>query len=247
MPSVHVADPFSRRRQVRCQRNRDPAVAASDPTPGEEDGPLLEGDSVTTFRSCAAILNYLALDRADLQFAAKELMRHLAEPRAGDESRLKRTVRYLQGKTRLVLRFPWHHGSANLKGFVDGNFAGCVWTRKSTSAGALMWGKLCLKTWSKTQATIALSSGESELAAVVRGATEMFGLQSVFADFGFHNIRLALCSDATAAIGIVDREGLGRVRHLATADLWVQQRVRSGEISVSKWPGKDNVADIGIK
>ena len=75
----------------------------------------------------------------------------------------------------------------------------------------------------------------------------MFGLQSVFADFGFHNIRLALCSDATAAIGIVDREGLGRVRHLATADLWVQQRVRSGEISVSKWPGKDNVADVGAK
>ena len=110
-----------------------------------------------------------------------------------------------------------------------------------------MWGNLCLKTWSKTQATIALSSGESELAAVVRGATEMFGLQSVFADFGFHNIRLALCSDATAAIGIVDREGLGRVRHLATADLWVQQRVRSGEISVSKWPSKDNVADIGTK
>ena len=97
------------------------------------------------------------------------------------------------------------------------------------------------------QRTIALSSGESELAAVVRGATELLGLQSVFADFGLCNTRLALCSDATAAIGIVDREGLGRVRHLATADLWVQQRVRNGELSVSKWPGKDNVADIGTK
>ena len=63
----------------------------------------------------------------------------------------------------------------------------------------------------------------------------------------FSHIRLALCSDATAAIGIVDREGLGRVRHLATGDLWIQQRVRNGELSVSKWPGKDNVADIGTK
>ena len=81
----------------------------------------------------------------------------------------------------------------------------------------------------------------------MRGATELLGMQSVFADFGMYNTRLALCSDATAAIGIVDREGLGRVRHLATADLWVQQRVRNGELSVSKWPGKDNVADIGTK
>ena len=174
-------------------------------------------------------------------------MRHLADPRTGNEIRLKRAVRYLRGKPRLVLRFPWHQGSAHLTAYVDGNFAGCVITRKSTSAGALLWGKLCLKTLSKTQATIALSSGESELAAVVKGAAELLGLQSVFADFGFSHTRLALCSDATAAIGIVDREGLGRVRHLATGDLWVQQRVRNGELSVSKWPGKDNVADIGTK
>ena len=106
---------------------------------------------------------------------------------------------------------------------------------------------MCLKTWSKTQATIALSSGESELAAVVRGATEGFGMLSVFSYFGFHNIRLSLRSDATAAIGIVDREGLGRVRHLATGDLWIQQRVRRSEIAVSKWPGRDNPSDLGTK
>ena len=54
-------------------------------------------------------------------------------------------------------------------------------------------------------------------------------------------------SDATAAIGIVGREGLGKVRHLATADLWIQQRVRRGEIAVAKWPGPDNPADLCTK
>ena len=106
---------------------------------------------------------------------------------------------------------------------------------------------MCLTTLSKTQATIALSSGESELAAVVRGATEGFGMISVCSDFGFHNIRLSLRSDATAAIAIVHREGLGRVRHLATGDLWIQQRVRRSEIAVSKWPGRDNPSDVGTK
>ena len=77
------------------------------------------------------------------------------------------------------------------------------------------------KTWSKTQPTIALSSGESELAAVVRKATEGMGMRSVCQDFGM-DITLAMRSDATAAIGIVGRDGLGKVRHLATADLWIQ-------------------------
>ena len=54
-------------------------------------------------------------------------------------------------------------------------------------------------------------------------------------------------SDATAAIGMVRREGLARVRHLAVADLWIQQNVRSGEISVAKIPGVDNPSDMCTK
>ena len=103
-----------------------------------------------------------------------------------------------------------------------------------------------MKTWSKTQPTIALSSGESELAAVVKGAAEAMGLRAVCEDFGIQ-MGIAMRSDATAAIGIVGREGLGKVRHLATADLWIQQRVRRGEIAVTKWPGTDNPADLCTK
>ena len=103
-----------------------------------------------------------------------------------------------------------------------------------------------LKTWSKTQANIALSTGESELAGVVRGATEGLGLASVLADFGW-KVSLKLCADATAAIGMVKREGLGRVRHLAVSDLWIQQRIRSKEIEIGKVPGTDNPSDMLTK
>ena len=64
---------------------------------------------------------------------------------------------------------------------------------------------------------------------------------SVLADFGLASMRLTLKSDATAAIGITQREGLGKVRHLATADLWVQQRLRKREFSI------ENPADLGTK
>ena len=54
-------------------------------------------------------------------------------------------------------------------------------------------------------------------------------------------------SDATAAIGICKREGLGRVRHLATSDLWVQQLLRRKKLSIEKWPTEENPSDILTK
>lgn len=103
-----------------------------------------------------------------------------------------------------------------------------------------------VKSWAKTQPTIALSSGEAELAAAVKGAMEALGMQAILKDFKI-NVGIDMLSDATAAICMVQREGLGRVRHLAVGDLWIQQKVRSGEISVGKIPGPENPADLCTK
>lgn len=54
-------------------------------------------------------------------------------------------------------------------------------------------------------------------------------------------------SDSTAAIGVCRRRGLGRIRHLAVAELWLQDKVRSGELSLHKVLGKDNPADALTK
>ena len=54
-------------------------------------------------------------------------------------------------------------------------------------------------------------------------------------------------SDATAAIGICRRQGLGRIRHLAVADLWCQQVIRDKQVTLSKWPGTQNPADLFTK
>ena len=94
---------------------------------------------------------------------------------------------------------------------------------------------------------LALSSGESELAAVVRAATECLGLQSLLSDFDWCG-HVAMKSDATAAIGMVHRFGLGKVRHLAVGDFWVQHHVRLGKIRVSnKMSGLENPSDAQTK
>ena len=109
-----------------------------------------------------------------------------------------------------------------------------------------MWSGQFVKAWSKTMSIVALSSGESELGVVVKGATEGVGVRALLEDFGLVG-RVALRSDASAAIGIVHRLGLGKVRHLATADLWVQQRTRQGDLALAKCPGKEKPSDAQTK
>ena len=75
---------------------------------------------------------------------------------------------------------------------------------------------------------------------------ESFGVPSLLFDFGLES-KIRVVSDASAALGIVKRLGLGKVRHLDTADLWVQQRVNSGDIKVDKVDGKLNPADAMTK
>ena len=103
-----------------------------------------------------------------------------------------------------------------------------------------------VKHWSSTQTTVALSSAEAELTGICRGATQGLGLQSLAADFGI-NLELNVHTDSIAAIGMCRRRGLGKVRHLATADLWVQDRLKKKDFALLKVLGTENPADILTK
>ena len=175
----------------------------------ESTGFVLDEQQATAFGALAARANYLALDRPDLAFAAKELCRAFARPTASGVVALKRLVRYLQGRKRLVYFYnfdpePAHvveeeNEELELVVYVDTDFAGCAKTRRSTSGGAMAIGNHLLKHGSTTQPTIALSSGEAELGGIVKGSTHGIGFQSLARDLGV-NVRIHVKTDATAAI-----------------------------------------------
>ena len=81
----------------------------------------------------------------------------------------------------------------------DANWAGCKVCRESTSGGTVLWGTVYLKSYSKTQGTIAQSSAESELIAVVKAACEAIGSVALADDFGI-SLRVRLHVDAAAAL-----------------------------------------------
>ena len=213
---------------------------------GSDQSPLLGKTESSLYRALAARANYLAQDRPDVQFAVKEIARRMATPRANDWQLLKRLARYLLGAPRGILKYCWQSRPSVVDGYVDADWAGCKRTCRSTSGGALMHGWHCIKTWSSTQATVALSSRESELYALTKGASQAIGLVALAADLGVH-FDAKLHTDASATLGIVQRQGLGKLRHISVQYLWVQERVRRGALAVTKVAGADNPADLMTK
>ena len=170
----------------------------------------------------------------------------MASPGHNDLLKLKRLLRNLKGHPAVAVRFGFEADISSILVQVDSDFAGCRITRRSTCGGMVKWCGGLLKSWSKLMATIALSTGEAELGAIVKGLAEGDGIVALLKDFDV-DARVMLESDAAAAVGITKRLGLGRVRHLAVADLWVQQKVRDGAAEVKKIEGSTNRSDLLTK
>ena len=109
-----------------------------------------------------------------------------------------------------------------------------------------MLGSHTLRTYSSTQASISLSSGEAEYYGLVKAAAAGLGQQAIFEDFGL-KVPLRLWTDSSAALGISKRSGLGKIRHLETQTLWLQEKVRTKALEVRKVRGDVNPADLFTK
>ena len=109
-----------------------------------------------------------------------------------------------------------------------------------------MIGRHVIRTWSSTQPSVTLSSGEAEYYGLVKAAGAGLGHQSIMKDFGLQ-VPVRVWTDSSAALGISSRSGLGKLRHLETHTLWVQGKVRTGAIQVRKLRGEVNPADLFTK
>ena len=192
---------------------------------------------------------YLSQDRPDLSCSTKELARDMQKPTEQSMTNLKRLGRYLKKRPRLVQLFVEQTSTTNvvrLDVYGDSDHAGCLKTRKSTTGMALMRDAHCLKVSSHTQTTISLSSGESEYYGIVKCAAIGLGARSMLAYFDMC-VDVVVRTDSSSGLAVGSRRGLGRLRHVQTRYLWVQQRVQQGDFRLKKEPGDTNVSDALTK
>ena len=127
----------------------------------------------TKHGAAVARVVYLAQDRLDLGVAAVELSKTIDIPREGDNERLKRVTFMVI----LITCNGTHFRKKQTQSFwsTDADWATCRETRRSNSGRTVMLGNHLIAAWSRVQPRIALSSGEAELYAGLRGISESLG------------------------------------------------------------------------
>ena len=180
----------------------------------QHENTYLGPDNATLYKAICARCNFVAQDRPDIQFAVKEACRGMAKPTFEDLHKLKLIARYLKQAPRVVFHWPFQSERTQLHAYTDTDWAGCRDTRKSTQGGLMFYGKHCIRSYSSTQAIIALSSGEAEYYGCVKAASVGLAMRAMCNDFG-QDINVRVNTDASTAKAIVTRKGLGKVRHMA--------------------------------
>ena len=170
----------------------------------------------------------------------------MSAPRECDWILLKRMGRYLLHRPRLVIEFEWQRRPGCLDGYTDSDWGGCTQSRKSTSGAVIMVGKHLIKGYSKQQKVLALSSAEAETYGMVACSAEVLGIQSCAKDLGMDYMGV-IYADASAALGIVMRRGIGKVRHIRTQSLWLQEAHATKRLGFEKIDGSRNPSDLMTK
>ena len=231
---------------TKCRRAATPRVKADASRGDLFESPPLPAIEHTQFRSIVMRLAYVAQDRPDLSESIKCLARHMAAPTVEHQETLKRLVRYCSGRPRAELRFHVQKLPPIVQIFVDSDWAGDVQSRRSTTGLVAQMGGHLVRHNSTMQTAIGLSSGEAEYYALCRGAATGLGMCSHLKDFGYE-FGLLCMSDSSAARAVASRKGLGRIRHLHTRYLWMQNQVSAGNLRLGTVKGVDNPADILTK
>ena len=131
--------------------------------------------------------------------------------------------------------------------FTDSDWACDKATRRSISCCTVFFGGCLPYSASRTQRLVSLSSAEAEVYACSSGAADSLLLARLLSWLSGKETIVHLYTDSSGPRGILQRKGVGRLRHLSCRILWLQNLIVVGAIKLSAVSGNTNIADIGTK
>ena len=236
-------------------------------TPGHSDMEVddsteaLSADLATSFRTCVGILLYLAPDLPHCQHVVRHLSTYSSAPTQKSLVVLKHLVGYLASHDDICISLKWrgrasglYHnyndvesGECVLEVFTDSDWASDRTTRRSVSCAIIMIGGCLLFSSSRTQKLVSLSSAEAEVYACSSGCSDAILLARLLSGMCGRKAHIPLYTDSSGARGILQRQGVGRLRHLSCRILWLQNLINAGAVRRGATAGTKNPADIGAK
>jgi hypothetical protein len=144
----------------------------------------LSAEEHAQYRRAVGKLQRMTYTRPEISYATKELARALQQPTTADQQKMKHLLRYIKGtkhykqNSRPRAKIP-AKAIPDLNVFEDSDWAGFPTTRRSTTGFVITLPGTTINHGSRTQATIALSTGEAELYAINTGETEALQIRSL--------------------------------------------------------------------
>ena len=154
-----------------------------------------------------------------------------------------KVMRYLNRTSSYALQVKAEDNSIKL--FTDAAFAPSG--AKSHSGFLVMWGATPIVWRSARQATVALSTAESELIAILEGGIAVLGVEAMLYDLWIHVDSRVILSDSTSALTISSGTGSWRTRHLRIKASWLQEMLAAKTFVAVHCPGLVQPADLLTK
>eukprot|EP00435_Cladocopium_sp_Y103_P030225 s3061_g7.t1 len=232
-----------------------------------DDGEL-EPDEAHQFRSAMGTLLYLSADRWDIQHSVRHLAQWMSKPTRFAKAGVRHLVLYLSGTQTFGMLLPYkvaggkldsvygrdarHEGSELVEIFTDSDWAGdqssaLTRRRHSVSSAMVFLNGRPVTRWSRSQKSIALSSCESEYLAAVGGGAEGLHIGRLWSFLVRKETKVSVITDSSSCRAFTQRQGGGRLKHVETKYLWLQQCVKLGMLEIEGVATLLNVADIGTK
>ncbi len=216
------------------------------------------GKYATTCRRWIGSLLFLMRgSRPDIGFAVNVLGRRVTKWGKQCDAALERLMQYIYGTSGLKLQFnPINVDDLKVVIHCDSDFAGCKETRKSTSGIAIYiesQGRLNLIEWqSKLQSAISLSTGEAEIAAIVKGIHKGLKVAMTLEELLEREVEIEVHSDATVAVAAMKSGYSSKLYHMARTHgvnlSWCKEFFTSNEKhSIHKIHTDTNTSDVFTK
>jgi hypothetical protein len=117
---------------------------------------------------------------------------------------------------------------------------------RGTSGFVIKYRGVVIRTNSRTQQVVALSSAEAEILALAEAIKDAMLLRTILKEMGI-DVTIVAWSDSTACILSTFRRGLGRLRHMDLRLAWLQDLVREHVLVMKHVPTERNTADVLTK
>ena len=196
-------------------------------------------------------LLYLSNERTDIQSTVRLLCTKLKSPTASEMRQLKRLLRSVRGTEDMSTVFEMRDSNdrreqliERLEVYTDSDWASDQVPRKSTSGAVIMAEGMRLHAHSRGQASVALSSCEAEVMAASEGIKEALLLQEVLMFAGLGHNKIEIKVDSSAPHAFFHRRGVGRMKHIDSRILRLQDLISAGGVRVKKIPRTQNLADM---